>query len=65
MNLDHHNKFGTLLKVSHVCNLQYLVDWKFKPVGETKQLLKHQEAIVRRQKTLAELLDASWPQPNH
>lgn len=56
MNLDHKDKFATLLKLSHACGLTYPVDWEFRPVGSTAQLREHQEAVVRAEEMLAELI---------
>ena len=55
-NLNHSDKFATLMQLSYVCGLQYEVDWEFRVRGATEQLLEHQQAIVSARKALDELL---------
>ena len=55
-NLNHDDKFATLLQLSAVCNLEYRVDWDFRVSGATEQLLDHQATIDRSRKLLDELL---------
>lgn len=55
-NLNHTDKFATLMQLSYACGLQYEVDWNFRVTGATEQLLEHQEAIISARKALDELL---------
>jgi hypothetical protein len=55
-NLNHANKFATLIQLSYVCGLEYEVDWEFRVTGATVSLLEHQQAIVSARKALDELL---------
>jgi hypothetical protein len=56
VNLDHKDKFATLIKVAYKCDLEYKKDWDFQPTGSTKQLQEHQEAVIQGQRMLAELM---------
>jgi hypothetical protein len=55
-NLNHTDKFATLMQLSYVCELEYEVDWEFRVTGATEQLLEHQNAIVSARKALDDLL---------
>jgi hypothetical protein len=57
-NINHDDKFAALLKLSYVCKVQYPLDWEFSPVGSTDALRKHQDAVIRAEEMLAELLGA-------
>lgn len=57
-NLNHQDKFATLLKLGYVSELEYPTQWEFRPVGGTTALREHQEAVVRAGELLAELLGA-------
>jgi len=59
VNLSHKDKFATLLVLSHVCSLRYPLDWEFRPLGSTRALREHQEAVVRAKELLDELLRAN------
>jgi hypothetical protein len=56
VNLDHEAKFATLLTVSRLARLSYPQDWDFQPEGSTEELRAHQEAILRAEAIVAELL---------
>ncbi len=56
VNLDHEAKFATLLAVSRLAKLGYPNDWDFQPKGSTDELRKHQEAVIRAEAIVAELL---------
>lgn len=55
-NLNHTDKFATLMQLSYVCGLEYEVDWDFRVTGATEQLLEHQQVIVSARRSLDELL---------
>jgi hypothetical protein len=55
-NLNHDDKFATLMQLSYVCGLEYEVDWDFRVKGATEQLLVHQQSIINARKALDELL---------
>ena len=57
-NLNHQDKFATLLKLAYVAKLEYPTHWEFRPVGSTSKLREHQEAVVRARELLAELMRA-------
>jgi hypothetical protein len=56
VNLDHETKFATLLTVSRLAGLGYPDEWDFQPEGSTEELRVHQEAILRAEAIMAELL---------
>lgn len=55
-NLNHKDKFATLIQLSYVCDLEYGIDWDFRVTGATEELLEHQETIIRAREMLDELL---------
>jgi hypothetical protein len=55
-NVNHTDKFVTLMQLSYVCGLEYEVDWDFRVAGATEQLLEHQQVIVSARRALDELL---------
>jgi len=56
VNLNHDDKFATLLQLSYLSNLEYERDFDFKVLGATEQLVKHQKLIIYARKLLDELL---------
>jgi hypothetical protein len=56
VNLDHEAKFATLLTGSRFAGLSYPDEWDFQPEGSTEELRMHQEAVLRAQAIVAELL---------
>lgn len=55
-DLNHRDKFATLMQLSHVCGLEYGTEWDFRVSGATEELREHQEAILHARKLLNELL---------
>lgn len=55
-NLNHKNKFTTLMQLSYICKLEYSTDWDFRVTGATENLLEHQKAVIRAREALEELL---------
>jgi hypothetical protein len=56
VNLNHDDKFATLIQLSHLCELKYEKDWDFKVFGATEQLIEHQRSVARARRLLDELL---------
>ena len=55
-NINHDDKFATLLKLSYVCDVEYQTEWEFRPIGSTERLREHQKAVIHGRELLAELL---------
>lgn len=55
-NLNHKDKFATLIQLSYVCSLEYPKDWDFVVTGATDELQQNQKAVIRGNKLLEELL---------
>lgn len=55
-NLNHRDKFATLMQISYGCDLEYGVDWDFRVTGATDELRNHQEAVFQARELLEELL---------
>ena len=47
VNLSHDEKFATLVQLSHLAGLKYEIDWDFKVLGATQELIKHQRSVAR------------------
>ena len=58
-NISHMDKFTALMKLSHICGLEYSSDWEFRPTRGTKELADHQAVVVSVRATLAELMAGS------
>ncbi|WP_137719536.1 hypothetical protein [Methylobacillus flagellatus] len=55
-NLNHKDKFATLIQLSYVCGLEYPKDWDFVVTGGTEELQQYQKIVIRGNKLLDELL---------
>ena len=55
-NINHKDKFTALVKLSHICGLEYPAEWEFRPSGGTKEHADHQAVVVSVRGLLAELL---------
>lgn len=56
VNLNHDDKFATLLQLSYLSKLEYETDFDFQVLGATEQLAKHQKIVIYGRKLLEELL---------
>lgn len=55
-NLNHDDKFATLIQLSFGCGLEYDEHWEFRVTGATNKLRSHQEAVLCARELLDELL---------
>ncbi len=58
-NINHKDKFTALMKLAHICGLEYPVDWDFRPTGGTKELVDHQAVVVSVRALLTEMLSGT------
>jgi hypothetical protein len=56
INLNHNDKFSTLLQLAYLAGLEYPADWTFEVEGGTTELLEHQKAVIKAEELLNELL---------
>ena len=56
VNLNHDDKFATLLQLAYLSKLEYELEFDFQVLGATEQLLKHQKIVIYGRKLLEELL---------
>ncbi len=55
-NLNHDDKFASLIQLSFGCKIEYAEHWEFRVMGATDKLRDHQEATLRAYELLDELL---------
>ena len=56
VNINHDDKFATLLQLAYLSKLEYELGFDFQVLGATAQLVKHQKIVNYGRKLLEELL---------
>ncbi|HOX67497.1 MAG TPA: hypothetical protein PKV56_06490 [Burkholderiaceae bacterium] len=54
-NLNHQDKFSTLVRFAHLAKLEYPEDWDFRVEGGTMELRKQQDLVIQVRELLREL----------
>lgn len=57
-NLNHRDKFATLMQLAYLCKIDFPGDWTFDVEGATDELKEQQALVLRAKELLSRLLNA-------